>query len=154
MITADYKKHKKLQLIDFKRKVGIFVFRARLIITFVFYYAQLHHVTIFIKDNMMQPSTIEQREREILEMLIKIYGPLLSGRVLWRILGYPSPAAFRQSRIRQKTPVLEFKIEGRRGRFALASDVAKWLVNTGADVSACHHEPSQEETKKNYLKDD
>lgn len=69
------------------------------------------------------------------ERLTKIYGPLLASRDLWKVLGYSSPAAYRQSRIRGQIPVVEFKIDGRRGRFALTRDVAVWLFETSAKAN-------------------
>ena len=41
---------------------------------------------------------------------------------------YPTAAAFRKARIRGTLPVAEFDIAGRRGRFALTQEVARWLV--------------------------
>ena len=83
---------------------------------------------------MTQFGTNEQSTQEMLETLTKIYGPILPSRTLWRILGYTSPAAFRQARIREQIPVVEFEIEGRRGRFALTSDVANWLTKIRAEA--------------------
>ena len=62
------------------------------------------------------------------DTLTRLYGPLLASRDLWKLLGYASPAAYRQARARRRLPVAEFEIEGRRGRFALTQDVARWLA--------------------------
>jgi len=77
---------------------------------------------------MAQPTSTEQLAKRLLEHLTLVYGPLLASRDLWKVLGYPSPAAYRQARSRQRVPVSEFEIEGRRGRFALTQDVAIWLA--------------------------
>ena len=79
---------------------------------------------------MAKPEVIEHSLKTFEESLTKIYGPLLASRDLWKVLGYASPAAYRQSRIRGQIPVTEFKIDGRRGRFALTRDVASWLYET------------------------
>lgn len=79
--------------------------------------------------DMAQP-TNEHSAQDYLEHLTKIYGPLLASRDLWKILGFASPAAYRQSRTRGQLPITEFKIEGRRGKFALTLDVANWLFET------------------------
>lgn len=43
---------------------------------------------------------------------------------LW---GYPSQAAFRKAHQRGRLPVDTFGLDGRRGRFATATDIAAWL---------------------------
>ena len=73
-------------------------------------------------------SLAETRQTHIYQDLLERYGPLLTGQALRSSLGYPSQAAFRQSLSRNTTPVRTFRIPGRRGRFALTLDVAKWLV--------------------------
>lgn len=66
--------------------------------------------------------------QDLQDRLTRLYGPLLASRDLWKILGYASPAAYRQARIRGTLPVAEFEIEGRRGRFVLTQEVAEWLA--------------------------
>lgn len=56
------------------------------------------------------------------------YGPLLGGTALYRALGLPSAAAFRQAVSRDALPVPVFAIPHRRGRFALTREVAMWLA--------------------------
>ena len=56
------------------------------------------------------------------------YGPTMSGKVLSDALGYKNYDAFRQCVVRQTVPIPLFKIEKRRGRFALSTEVAKWLA--------------------------
>ncbi|MDO9215607.1 MAG: hypothetical protein Q8Q54_09230 [Methylococcales bacterium] len=70
----------------------------------------------------------EQLVQQLQETLTRLYGPILASKDLWKLLGYASPAAYRQARLRQRIPVAEFEIEGRRGRFALTQDVARWLA--------------------------
>lgn len=54
-------------------------------------------------------------------------GPFLSGTALWRSLGYPSSAAFRQAKARGKLEVKVFNLPQRRGTFAFTREVADWL---------------------------
>lgn len=77
---------------------------------------------------MTQPEPKDQLIKDLQEQLTRLYGPLLASRDLWKVLGYASPAAYRQARIRGTLPVAEFEIEGRRGRFALTQEVARWLA--------------------------
>jgi hypothetical protein len=60
--------------------------------------------------------------------LLNRYGPLLSGENLRFVLAYSSMEAMRKAASRGTIPVPIFKIENRRGRFALVKDVAKWLA--------------------------
>lgn len=60
--------------------------------------------------------------------LLRQYGPILTGDALKKSLGYPSMDAFRQALSRGTLPVPVFPLENRRGKFALAKDVAKWLA--------------------------
>lgn len=66
-------------------------------------------------------------ERAIAADLTSRYGPLVGGADLWRLLGYPSSEAFRQAAKRGCLPIPIICIPHRRGRFALATDIARWL---------------------------
>ena len=66
--------------------------------------------------------------RDLEDDLMERYGPLLTGDALRKSLGYTSMAALRQAVARGKAPVPIFQLEDRRGKFALAKDVAKWLA--------------------------
>ncbi|MEO6273188.1 MAG: hypothetical protein ABIP34_08310 [Rhodoferax sp.] len=65
--------------------------------------------------------------RELNEQFVQQFGPILSSPVLVKALGYRSMAAYRQAITRDTVPVPLFQIPNRRGRFALARDVAIWL---------------------------
>ncbi|MBN7827373.1 hypothetical protein [Bowmanella dokdonensis] len=78
--------------------------------------------------DMEQLSPETALERKLESELIEKYGHLIGGKDLQRALGYRSGDAFRQAVSRDKVPVPIFPIENRRGRFALACDIAKWLV--------------------------
>lgn len=70
----------------------------------------------------------ERLAREIEARLIELHGHLLSGEVLCRALGYRTMGAMRQAASQGKLPVPTFMPKNRRGRYALAMDVAKWLA--------------------------
>lgn len=71
---------------------------------------------------------IEKLTGEIKAELMAAYGAMLTGRDLYRTLGYPTPDAFRQAVSKKTVPVTIFPIENRRGKFALTKDVAFWLA--------------------------
>jgi hypothetical protein len=75
-------------------------------------------------------SVLSDLEKELESDLLRLYGPLLSGENLIRSLGYASKDAFRQSIKRKTVPVQLFKLENRRGYYALTKDVAKYLAKT------------------------
>lgn len=83
---------------------------------------------------IMKTNVTEPLAQEIREDLNRLYGPLLASRDLWKVLGYASPGAFRQARLRKRVPVTEFEIEGRSGHFALAIDVARWLAEQRSSI--------------------
>jgi hypothetical protein len=66
--------------------------------------------------------------RELEDDLVRRFGTLLSSAVLIPTLGYPSAQAYQQAMTRGQLPVPVFAIAKRRGRFALAKDVARWLA--------------------------
>lgn len=59
--------------------------------------------------------------------LVLTLGATVGGESLTRALGYPSQDAFRKAHQRGRLPINTFELEGRRGRFALAVDIAGWL---------------------------
>lgn len=65
---------------------------------------------------------------KINEDLVRTHGPLLQGQVLSNALGYRSTAALRRAELRKTVPVPTFLIAKRKGRFALALDVAGWVA--------------------------
>lgn len=54
--------------------------------------------------------------------------PLIGGHELWRALGYRNADAFRKAGQRGTLPVRVFAIPGRRGKFAMTSEVYTWLL--------------------------
>tara|TARA_R110001606_G_scaffold399177_1_gene581327 strand:+ start:6992 stop:7378 length:387 start_codon:yes stop_codon:yes gene_type:complete len=86
-------------------------------------------------DEGMNMSELEktQKERELAQRikqdLIKQHGMLLFGKALYQVLGFTNGDAFRQAFKRGKLPVAVFELEGKRGRYALAEDIANWLAS-------------------------
>lgn len=76
-------------------------------------------------------NTCDQAESLFVELENKLYeehGPMMFGDALRQALGYRSGDAFRQAACRGTLPLHTFKIESRRGRFAMTKDVAHWLA--------------------------
>jgi len=65
---------------------------------------------------------------ELEQKLYNEHGPMMFGDALRKALGYRSGDAFRQAASRGTVPIHTFRIETRRGRFAMTKDVAKWLA--------------------------
>ncbi len=92
-------------------------------------------------DKGMNMSELEktQKERELAQRikqdLIKQHGMLLFGKALYQVLGFTNGDAFRQAYKRGKVPVAVFELEGKRGRYALAEDIANWLASRRMTVS-------------------
>lgn len=66
---------------------------------------------------------------EIESELLTRYGTVIGGSSLRGLLGYKTGGAFRQAAYCGRLPVPTFFIEGRRGRHALAQDIAAWLAS-------------------------
>ena len=93
---------------------------------------------------MTQPldSAISELRSETERELTKKYSPLIGGRELRQLLGFPSDAAFRQAASRNTLPVPTVILAGRRGRFARARDVAAYLDTLEAAFDAAALEPT------------
>lgn len=62
--------------------------------------------------------------------ILQLYGPVLTGDALLKTLGYISKEAFKQSMVRNTVPVPIFRIDNRRGHYALTKDVAHFLAES------------------------
>ncbi len=60
--------------------------------------------------------------------LIREYGLLIGSESLWKLLGLPSQQSLNQSVWRGHLPVRLINIPNRRGKFALATDIAAWIA--------------------------
>lgn len=63
----------------------------------------------------------------LMNQLISRFGPTIGGHDLYSALGFNTYAAFHRCQQRATLGVHVFKLSGRRGWFALTSDVATWL---------------------------
>ena len=66
------------------------------------------------------------------DKLLKQFGPTIGGRDLYAALGFKTYAAFHRSKQRHEIGVNVFTLPGRRGWFALTTDVAAWLSEQAA----------------------
>lgn len=71
---------------------------------------------------------IQKLAKDLETDMLNQYGPMVRGKELCQVLGYPSLAAMRQAIAREKVPVPIFPLENRRGKYALVKDVAMWLA--------------------------
>lgn len=85
---------------------------------------------------MHDETDIRQIAEELSTRLTAQYGAVLGSTALIKELGYPSSGAFQQALVRGTVPVPVFRIEHRRGSFALARDVALWLSRRRAQALA------------------
>jgi hypothetical protein len=65
---------------------------------------------------------------EIESELMRQFGPVIGGCELWKVLGFRSAVNFRRAARQGKLAVKVFELEGRKGKFALTADVARWLA--------------------------
>jgi hypothetical protein len=90
----------------------------------------------------MQSKAMPPRASERFEdMLVRQYGAVIGGQDLRAALGFKSTTAFCRAVRAERLPIRLFHMPGRRGRFALATDVAEWLekrAEAGCDDRAGH----------------
>lgn len=67
------------------------------------------------------------QKENLTETMLKEFGPLMGGENLRRALGYRTWAAFARAVRTVTVGIPVFEIPHRRGRFALTTDVARWL---------------------------
>lgn len=66
---------------------------------------------------------------EFAQILTKQYGPLLHGKALLEVLGYPNTVTLRKAIVGKRIDLKIFPVPGRRGPFVLTIDAAQWLVS-------------------------
>lgn len=77
---------------------------------------------------------MSNEEKELLQQkieqdLLSLFGtPMLNLNQLQRAMNYRSIAAMKQSMSRGTFPVAVFELPNRRGKFALTSEIAKYLA--------------------------
>jgi len=75
------------------------------------------------------PDPVAELATRVERELVATYGARLTGRRLYQALGFSGAAAFRQAIARGHVGVALHPIENRgNGRYALCSDIAKWLA--------------------------
>ncbi|HBP5921415.1 hypothetical protein [Pseudomonas aeruginosa] len=84
---------------------------------------------------MPTPTDFLALSAELEQQLTTRYGVMLGSKDLWRELGFRSPNAFRQALTRGTLDVPVFEVQNRRGRFALAKDVAVWIARQRMSAS-------------------
>lgn len=78
---------------------------------------------------MKEEEEVEKLAEQLEKDLLQMYGsPLLTGEDLKKAMGFRSVDALRQAIVRQTIPVKVFKLENRRGKYALVKDIARWLA--------------------------
>jgi len=84
-------------------------------------------------DPQPRAATTDLLATRLEETLLQRYGPILGGADLAKALGYPSMRAFQQAVVRGVVGVPVFTMRNRRGRFALASEVAQFVARERVD---------------------
>lgn len=70
----------------------------------------------------------EMSPKILASQMLEQFGPTITGTDLYIALGFKTYAAFYRSLKRREVGVSVFNLPGRRGWFALTSDVATWLT--------------------------
>lgn len=79
-------------------------------------------------NELNETTNLTELARALEAELLVVHGPMLGGKALSATLGYPTSSAFRQALARNTVPVAVFSIKHRRGKFALAREVARWIA--------------------------
>ena len=81
------------------------------------------------KADLSKEDELERLAAHLEDKIMHLYQTaLLTDKALRDCLGYPSAEALRQAIARNTIPVKVFSLKNRRGKFALAKDVAYWLA--------------------------
>lgn len=83
--------------------------------------------------------TESELEARLLQSLIRDWGYVVGSAGLRQVLGFPTQAALRQAIARGAVPIKTFELEGRKGPFALAHDLAAWLAAKGPRPPTNNH---------------
>ena len=75
--------------------------------------------------------TIGYTDDDLKDRLFKLYGPMIGGAELRKILGYKAANTFNRAKRMNLISVHIFNLPMRRGSFALTSDIAVWLEEVG-----------------------
>lgn len=80
-------------------------------------------------------------EATLRDALIHDWGYVVGSAGLRQALGYPTQAALRAAIARGAVQVRVFEIEGRKGPFALAHELAAWLAAHEGTATSSHRRP-------------
>ncbi len=94
----------------------------------------MHTSFALIETLAMNSKTFLTSTSEKVPQLVHSFGPLIGGMDLAKVLGFRNQPAFRQAVYRGRIPIRLFSIPGRRGKFAMTTDVDAWLTEL-QDVS-------------------
>lgn len=78
--------------------------------------------------------TTGNKNNDLKERLLKLYGPMVGGAELRKILGYNAANTFNRAKRLKLISVHIFSLPTRRGSFALTSDIAEWLNKASSKV--------------------
>lgn len=84
---------------------------------------------------------------ELENQLVSRYGPLMGGESLYRALGYTTVYAFRKAVAEGRLPFV-FSLPNARGRFALSTEVARWLYSARSETGEAASNPETVRAKK------
>ena len=74
---------------------------------------------------------------KLAKQLLTQFGPTIGGNDLYGALGFKTYSAFHRGQQRGEIKVGIFKLPGRRGWFALTTDLAAWLSSQAGTGSNC-----------------
>lgn len=83
-----------------------------------------------------ETTELTELSRALEAELLAAHGPMVGGNALSAALGFPTNSAFRQALVRNTVPVPVFSIKHRRGKFALAREVARWIAEQRQSAAA------------------
>lgn len=75
------------------------------------------------------------KKLELIETMLKEFGPLMGGEDLRSALGYRTWSAFARANRIAALGIAIFEIPGRRGKFALTVEVGDWLMKMRQGVT-------------------
>jgi hypothetical protein len=96
----------------------------------------------------MDTSNKDQAVSLLQQDLSKRYGEVIGGDTLRLVLGFATMSAFKAAISRETLTLPTFFIKGRKGRHALTSEVAAWLIECRANVGEPSHIEMPESFKR------
>ena len=75
--------------------------------------------------------------QDLKRTMFRVYGPLIGGSDLRQVLGFRTASAFNRAVRINAIGVNVFNLPRRRGKFALTSEVAMWLISVSSKKGGC-----------------